>query len=174
MILCFFYANCSTDYGINPSSIDTVYIEKIDTPSIKDYFIGKTTWIEVEYNLPEDTTWWTFCDDGTMYAAWKQKKYNGYIQYEKGTWGLSRSNLMTLTPRTVIPKNGNDLVNCIWVETTLFFCYIQWESGITNKLEGFQAYENGKIMNVRDGDPNVIFRKWKGKHLDDITNPIFY
>lgn len=228
--LSFFFTNCSSDYGMNPSSVDTVYVEKVEIPPIQNYLVGKTTWIEVEYNLPQDTTWWTFCEDGTMYAAWKRKVYvtpfvwqpwietnmtlkgdyyvysydtirnvfneiinkNGLtleqysktysdvsttwlpIQYEKGGWGLSRLNLMTLTPRTVRPRNGNDLINCTWIETMLFFCFIKWEFGDDNTLKGYQAYEDGKVMNVRDGDPNVIFKKWEGKHLDDITNPIFY
>jgi hypothetical protein len=175
-----FLSNCTNgDYGTGPSKItDTTETVVKDTAKASDLFAGKTTsWIEWEYNLPDDTTWWTFTADGTMYTAWKRKISNssGYlpIEYYKGTWGVSRSHLMTLTPRKVIPRNGNDLTRCTWIETQLSFCYIKWEQGCTEVIYGYQAYEDGSVMSVRDGDPNVLYQKWNGRHLNDISNPIF-
>lgn len=242
IILAFVFINCAEDFGTAPEAVhDTVYVAPVNTFKASDILDGGiTTWIEVEYNLPQDTTWWTLCADGTMYAAWKRKVYsttfawqpwikdtailigeeykfirdtvknrqnipvnrNGLtlreyseiytdisttwlpIQYQKGGWGLSRSGLMTLTPRVIKPGNAMgvdsfpykyecDLVNCTWVETQLFFCYIKWEHSSSDTLQGYQAYETGNVMSVKDNDPNVIFIKWNGKHLNDITNPIF-
>lgn len=180
IVFAFVFWNCSAvdDYGTGPTKTDTVYVTPPDTFKASTILNGKTTtWIEVEYELPQDTTWWTLCADGTMYAAWKRKivNYNGWlpIQYEKGGWGVNSKNLMTLTPRTVLPANGNDLVRATWVQTQLFFCYITWTSGTDSTLVGYQAYEDGKVMNVKDDNPDVVFRKWNGKHLNDINNPIF-
>lgn len=243
IISTFIFTNCAEDFGTGPETIrDTVYVAPVNTFKASDVLNGKTTtWIEVEYELPQDTTWWTLCADSTMYAAWKKKvrtdtyiiptwrpwvecrtvksvyicdtMKNSYgvpvntagrtysahmayyspikayydtafmpIEYYKGSWGVNSKNLLCITPRRVRPGVAQglidqpyecDLVRCTWVETQISFCYIHWHSGSDSTLVGHQAYSDGSVQNVRDGNPDVLFKRWSGLHLYDIANPIF-
>jgi hypothetical protein len=162
-----------------------------DTTTIQKNIVSfPVTYIEWETTTPDDTTWWTFEYDGSLFMAWKRavtEEYYGSsrithlpIQYYKGTWTVRKINnvcVLVWAVNRVTPGLymgvACDLDHPVYVESFYDPLYIAYNFWRTDTLNGYQCDEDAKVLKVKDGDPSTGFSKWNGKHLYERTNPIF-